>query len=150
MNDTSPWHNKKILIVDDSALIRNQLRTLYASLGLEIVGEAGDGLAAIEKFKDVRPDIVSLDIIMPYMHGFDCHRKLKKLDANLHTVFVSCLAHEAITSELLQEEFNPNLFATKPATLESLEKVLSFCLGVPIEQPSLGDVSPAARVPSVS
>ena len=64
---TESWHGKKILVVDDSESIRKDLVALYQSVGLEVVGEASDGVIAIEEYQQKKPDMVSMDIIMPNM-----------------------------------------------------------------------------------
>ncbi len=70
---------KRILIVDDSALIRSHLREMLAEEpDLKIVGEAEDGLEAIEKARALGPDLVLMDIRMPFMNGIEAVRQLKK------------------------------------------------------------------------
>ncbi len=70
---------KSILIVDDSALIRSHLREMLAEEpDLKIVGEAEDGLEAIEKARALGPDLVLMDIRMPFMNGIEAVRQLKK------------------------------------------------------------------------
>jgi len=66
-----------ILIVDDHPLIRRRVRSLLSSHSLHICGEAGDGDEAIERVKELRPDIVVLDIQMPRMNGIEAAEKIR-------------------------------------------------------------------------
>ena len=149
MENETLWAGKTILIVDDSSLVREQLSSLYSSLGMTVVEMAEDGVKAIELFKTVAPDIVSLDIIMPEMNGIDCYRHIKALDPDFNFMFVSCLAAEAATSELLQDEIPSQQFVSKPATQESVERALAFLFGES-SQPMLESSSPGARTPVAS
>ena len=62
----------KVLIVDDSADMRESLRAKYESFGYQVVGEARDGLEGLQMMKELQPNFVSLDIIMPEMDGIEC------------------------------------------------------------------------------
>ena len=62
----------KILIVDDAAFMRMMIKDILSKNGFEIVGEAADGIQAIEKYKETMPDLVTMDITMPEVHGHRC------------------------------------------------------------------------------
>jgi len=70
----------RILIVDDSLFMRTQIRNILSGAGYEIAGEASDGNQAEEKFKDLNPDLVIMDITMPGTNGIDALRKIKSLN----------------------------------------------------------------------
>jgi DNA-binding NarL/FixJ family response regulator len=81
---------KKILIVDDSTLFRNHVREkLTDESGLEVVGEAGNGLAAVEKTKALKPDLVIIDIRMPRMSGIDAIKQIKKELPGIKTIILT-------------------------------------------------------------
>jgi len=73
----------KVLIVDDAAFIRAQLKQLLIENGFEVVGEAENGKVALEKIKELKPDIVTLDITMPEMNGIECMAEIKKWNISL-------------------------------------------------------------------
>ncbi|WKY47894.1 response regulator [Eubacteriaceae bacterium ES3] len=80
-----------ILIVDDSTMSRNKLKKILISGDHLVVGEAADGIEAIEKFKELRPDIVTLDITMPNMNGIECLKEILALDEDANVVMISAL-----------------------------------------------------------
>ena len=83
------WQDKKILIVDDSQLVREDLADLYSELGLKVIGGAADGVSAIEQVEKLDPDLVSLDIIMPEMDGISAYKKIKELNTSPLTLMSS-------------------------------------------------------------
>lgn len=68
----------RILIVDDAAFMRMMIRDILSKNGFEVVGEAQDGSQAIEKFKELRPDLITMDITMPEMDGIAALKEIKK------------------------------------------------------------------------
>lgn len=68
----------RILIVDDAAFMRMMIRDILVKNGFEVVGEAQDGAQAIEKFKELRPDLITMDITMPEMDGIAALKEIKK------------------------------------------------------------------------
>jgi CheY-like chemotaxis protein len=68
-----------VLIVDDNATIRKIIRAQCEAAGLEVCGEAADGLEAIEKAKELNPDLIIMDLSMPRMNGLDAARELKRI-----------------------------------------------------------------------
>lgn len=84
---------KKILIADDSQQIRKSLREILEKNQYNVVGEAGNGLEAINLYKSLspEPDIVLLDIIMPQLGGIETLRILKSINKDIRVVMVSAL-----------------------------------------------------------
>ncbi len=70
----------KVLIVDDSSLMRTVLRNFIKKAGHEPVGEVANGKEAIEKYKSLKPDVIFLDIIMPEMDGIEALEEIRKID----------------------------------------------------------------------
>ncbi len=57
---------KRVLVVDDAIFMRNMIKDIFASGGFEVVGEAANGLEAVEKYKELKPDLTTMDIVMPF------------------------------------------------------------------------------------
>ena len=91
----------KILIVDDSATLRGSMREILEGAGHNVVGEAVNGLDAIEKYMHLRPDITTMDITMPEMDGITALKKIIALDPDAKIVMVSSTAQKSTVSEAL-------------------------------------------------
>ena len=83
---------KRVLIVDDSSFMRQSLKAIMEKLGYTVVGTAENGVDALAKYRDLKPDIVTLDIIMPQMGGLQGLKLLKSVDPNAVVVMVSSMA----------------------------------------------------------
>jgi DNA-binding NarL/FixJ family response regulator len=80
----------RILLVDDHPIVRQGLRTLLEGrTGWEVVGEASDGVEAVEKAKDLNPDVMVLDVTMPRMNGLEACRLLRRQAPQLEILFVT-------------------------------------------------------------
>ena len=115
---------KKVLVVDDSKEQRAIAAALYTELGLSVVGEAEDGLEAIEKLEELKPDIISLDIIMPNMDGIECYSKISKDCPDTKVLFLSCLAKNSEVREILTNKIDSSILLSKPCDIEVLHKAL--------------------------
>lgn len=91
----------KVLIVDDAAFIRTQLRQLLQNNDFQVVGEAENGKVALRKIKLLRPDIVTLDITMPEMGGLECMVEIKKLDYMPTVIMISAMGQEAVVQRAI-------------------------------------------------
>jgi len=83
---------KRVLIVDDSSFMRQSLKAIMEKLGYTVVGTAENGVDALAKYRDLKPDIVTLDIIMPQMGGLQGLKLLRSVDPNAVVVMVSSMA----------------------------------------------------------
>ena len=72
----------RVLIVDDAAFMRMMVKDILSKNGYEIVGEAENGMKALEKFQELKPDLVTMDITMPEMDGITAVKDIKKVDPN--------------------------------------------------------------------
>ncbi|MFW7378175.1 MAG: response regulator [Oligoflexus sp.] len=130
----------RVLIVDDSQGVREQLRTLYRELGHRVVGECGNGLKAIELVRELSPDLVSLDIIMPEMDGIEAYRILRHLENPPRCLIVSALGSEPRVLAAYEREILPTHYCAKPVTRELLsEKIAAVMADTPMPLPALLD-----------
>ena len=90
---------KRIVIVDDSAIMRKMVHNLLASTEHQIVGEAKNGREAVELYKSLRPDIVIMDVTMREMDGFTAAREIIAFDAQARIVFFSNLDKEQYSAQ---------------------------------------------------
>ena len=104
----------KILVCDDSQYIRSLIVQLLQEMGHEVVGEAADGEEVIKKYYSLRPDIVTMDVIMPKKHGIDALKELMDTDPNARVIIVSAVTHEPLIKKGL--EYGALNFITKPFT----------------------------------
>lgn len=91
----------KVLIVDDAAFIRAQLKQLLEANDFEVVGEAENGKEALKKIDELRPDIVTLDITMPEMDGIECMAQISKLDYKPVVIMVSAMGQEIFVQKAI-------------------------------------------------
>ena len=118
---------KTILLVDDAAFMRMMLKDILTKNGFNVVGEAENGLKAIEKYKELKPDLVILDITMPEMDGIEAAKGIKAADGNALIVMCSAMGQQAMVIESIQAGARD--FIVKPfqpdRVLEAVNKVLS-------------------------
>lgn len=121
------WHGKKVLIVDDSPEIRSQLRHLFQDQGFEVVGEAANGIEALSAMDSNKPDLISLDIIMPEMDGMECYQFIKRKSPETECIFISILSGDSRVYEAFEDSIATYRFVPKPVreelVLASLRKI---------------------------
>lgn len=103
---------RKVLIVDDSQIMREVLAKFMNNLDIEIVGKAKDGEEAIQLFKELRPDIVTLDITMPKINGIAALQQMKAMDPKAKIMIVSAITDKSLLLKALDE--GAELFINKP------------------------------------
>ena len=93
---------KKVLVVDDAAFMRIKLKDILEKNNYEVVGEAENGIEAIEKYKEVSPDIVTMDITMPEMDGVEALKEIKALDADAKILMCSAMGQQSMVMDAIR------------------------------------------------
>lgn len=114
---------KKILIADDAAFMRMSLKSMLERNGYEIVGEAENGDIAIQKYKELKPDIVTLDITMPILDGIEALKQIKAFDKSANVIMISAMGQESIVREAVIS--GAIGFIIKPFNEETVVKAFS-------------------------
>jgi two-component system chemotaxis response regulator CheY len=116
-----------VLIVDDALFMRTMLRNIFVESGFEVVGEAGNGNEAVEKFRALAPDLTTMDIVMPERNGIEALKQIMALAPKAKVVMCSALGQESLIIEALDagaRDFIVKPF--KPAkVVEVAQKVLA-------------------------
>ena len=81
----------KILVTDDAAFMRMQLKDILTKLGHEVIGEAENGLDAIEQYKKLEPEIITMDITMPEMDGIAAVKEIRKINPDVKIIMCSAM-----------------------------------------------------------
>ncbi|MGB7606536.1 MAG: response regulator [Lutisporaceae bacterium] len=116
-----------ILIVDDAAFMRMMIKDTLSKNGFVICGEAENGLKAVEKFKEINPDLVIMDITMPEMDGIQAVKEIKKINPASKIIMCSAMGQQAMVIEAIQAGAKD--FIVKPfqpdRILEAVKKALA-------------------------
>jgi len=110
----------KVLLVDDSRTIRNIQKKTFAQLGHSDTMEAGDGVEALQKLGETRPDLVLIDWNMPNMDGITLVRKIRETDKTLPLIMCTTEAEKSRVIEAIQAGVNNYL--VKPFTPDTLKE----------------------------
>ncbi|WP_129595802.1 response regulator [Anaerophilus nitritogenes] len=91
-----------ILIVDDAVFVRADISRKLKQNDFTVLGEAGDGLEAIEKYQELKPSVVLMDITMPKMDGVTAIKEIKKIDPNAKIIVCSAMGQESFVMKAIQ------------------------------------------------
>lgn len=115
-----------ILVVDDAAFMRLMLKNIIIKDGLNVVGEAKNGVEAVDKYKELKPDLVTLDITMPEKDGIAALKEIRQYDSNAKVLMCSAMGQQALIIESIQNGAKD--FIVKPfdeqRVLESIHKII--------------------------
>jgi len=118
--------DKTILLVDDAVFMRMMLKDILVKNGYDVVGEADNGAKAIEKYKELKPQLVIMDITMPEMNGIDATKGIKAIDGGALIIMCSAMGQQAMVIESIQagaRDFIVKPFAAD-RVLEAVQKVI--------------------------
>ncbi|NLI93318.1 MAG: response regulator [Peptococcaceae bacterium] len=112
-----------VLIVDDAAFMRFTLKNILENNGFQVIGEAEDGRTAISKYKELSPNLVTMDITMPEMNGLEALQEILKIDSKAKVVIVSALGQESIVKQAIAA--GAKSYVLKPFKEEQVVTVLT-------------------------
>ena len=116
----------RVLIADDASFMRQMIREIIEPEGYEVVGEATNGVEAVEQYLELHPDLVTMDIVMPKRSGIDAAKVILEEDPGARVVMCSALGQETLVMEALQAGARD--FIVKPfkpdSVIATLEKIL--------------------------
>ncbi|WP_369417965.1 response regulator [Cohnella mopanensis] len=92
----------KIMVVDDAAFLRAMLKDILVKAGHEVISEAANGEEAIERYRKLRPDLVTMDITMPIMEGVEAVKEIRKMDPTANIVMCSAIGQRNLIIEAIQ------------------------------------------------
>ena len=117
---------RNVLVCDDAAFMRMMIKDILTKNGYNIAGEAENGVKAIEKYNELKPDLVLMDITMPEMDGIQALKKIKEADAKATVIMCSAMGQQAMVIESIQAGAKD--FIVKPfqadRVLEAVQKVV--------------------------
>lgn len=114
---------KTVLIVDDAMFMRHSLRQMLEKNNFNVIGEADNGMNALIQYKELKPDIVTMDITMPEIDGIDAVRLIKKVDPQAKIVMMSAMGQESMVRDAILA--GAQGFLVKPFKQEDVMKALS-------------------------
>ena len=118
--------SKNILVCYDAAFMRMMIKDILTKNGYNVAGEAENGLKAVEKYNELKPDLVMMDITMPEMDGIEALKKIKASDPNATVIMCSAMGQQAMVIESIQSGAKD--FIVKPfqadRVLEAVKKVV--------------------------
>lgn len=119
--------SRTVLIVDDAVFMRTMISDILKQAGFEVVGEAASGVEAIEKYKELQPDLVTMDIVMPDMGGIDAVKEIMKTDPSARILMCSAMGQQGLVVEAIQAGARD--FVVKPfqpsRVLEAVQRLLA-------------------------
>ncbi len=113
---------KRVMIVDDALFMRTMLRDIFVAAGWQVVGEVDNGELAISEYGRLRPDLITMDIVMPEMGGIDALKKILAADSDARIVVCSALGQKHLILEAIQAGAKD--FIVKPFQQEQVLNVV--------------------------
>lgn len=118
---------RTVLVVDDAAFMRMMLKDILERNGFKVVGEAANGEEAIKKYKELKPDVVTMDITMPILDGIKAVKKIKKINPQAKVLMVSAMGQEKLIIESI--EAGAEDFIVKPFQPRKVVEAVKKCIG---------------------
>ncbi|MBE3555468.1 MAG: response regulator [Firmicutes bacterium] len=119
--------SKRVLVVDDAAFMRMMVRDILEKNDYEVIGEAKDGNEAIEKYQELHPDVVMLDITMPEMDGLTALKQIRAIDPNAKVIMCTAMGQQAMVLDAITAGAVD--FVVKPFAAERVLTALRRAVG---------------------
>lgn len=117
---------RRVIVVDDSPSQRRRLSEMYESIGMQVVGEAGNGLQCLALADKTRPDLISLDVIMPVMHGVEALGYLRDSKTTAVIILVSAIGNLEVMADVRAPGGHlPDAIFSKKDSAETFKEVLT-------------------------
>jgi two-component system chemotaxis response regulator CheY len=111
------------MVVDDAMFMRASLKMMLEKNGYEVAAEAENGAIAVQKYKEIKPDLVTMDITMPEMDGIQALKLIRQFDADAKVIIVSAMGQEPVVKEAIIS--GAKSFIVKPFKEDFVLKTLS-------------------------
>ncbi len=118
---------KRILIADDAAFMRMMIKDILIKNGYEVAGEAADGIQAVEKYAELKPDLTLLDITMPNLDGIEALKQIRAADPEAVCVMCSAMGQQAMVVESIQAGAKD--FIVKPFQADRVVEAVRKAIG---------------------
>ena len=119
--------SQTVLVCDDAIFMRTMIGDILRQADYDVIGEAETGVEAVDRFKELKPDLVTMDIVMPDMGGIDAVREIMKIDPSARVLMCSAMGQQALVVEAIQAGAKD--FVVKPfqpsRVLEAVQRVLA-------------------------
>ena len=116
----------RILVVDDAAFMRMMVRDMLKKIGHQVVGEAANGLQGVQMYKELKPDLVTMDVTMPEMDGVEAVKEIMAFDRDAKIIMISAMGQQAIVMDCIKAGAKD--FIVKPFNIDRLEEAVKKVL----------------------
>lgn len=111
-----------VLVVDDALFMRTTISSMLEQWGFEVIGQATNGKEAVKLYKELQPDLVTMDLTMPVMSGLDAVKEIIPQYPDAKIIMITALGQQRIIVDAI--ESGAKDFITKPFTADQLKKVI--------------------------
>lgn len=118
---------KSVLVVDDASFMRMMIKDILTKNGFDVVGEAENGQVAVQKYKELNPDIVTMDITMPEMDGIQALKSIREIAADAKVIMCSAMGQQGMVIEAIQSGARD--FIVKPFDADRVVEAINKVLG---------------------
>jgi two-component system chemotaxis response regulator CheY len=118
---------KRVLVCDDAIFMRNKIKSILEEAGYEVIGEASNGREAVERFQVLKPDLTTMDVVMPFKTGIEATKEILKIDGRAIVIMCSALGQESLVLQAIESGAVDYLI--KPFRPEDVLEVVGKALG---------------------
>ena len=117
----------RILVVDDAAFMRMMVRDMLKKIGHQAAGEAANGLQGVQMYKELKPDLVTMDVTMPEMDGVEAVKEIMAFDKDAKIIMISAMGQQAIVMDCIRAGAKD--FIVKPFNIDRVAEAVKKVLG---------------------